>query len=146
MPRSWPERVAKRSKRLMQSLDILERKGRTDKPYETLIGELAELCDQIVPAVEEAKRELHQVKTDAIFWRRKMEEDTAAFKRDRQDFADWSESQRKRLKDGGEDLARQKGEIAKERAELADALSRAGEMETKCQRFLDTVETARGKL
>lgn len=145
MPRSWPERLAKRVPRLVDSLNKLEDKGRTKDPqFGKMLKELAELCGQILVAREQAEAELHQAKTDTIFHRRRMEEDTAAFKKERAAFASEVEELRKRLDEGEADLRRRSQLVDRDRHALAEALERAGAAERKYIQFIEHMKKAPG--
>lgn len=120
MVRSWPERLAKRVPRLTQTLDKMEDRGRTSDPhYSKILAELAELCEQIIEATEEAKHELSQVRTEATLSRRKLAEERDAFKAERDAFNSMREQTLCALRSGGENLKRQLDEVASERAALA---------------------------
>ena len=145
--RSWPERLAKRMGRLANNLDQIEAKGRTsDKSYTRMLEELGDLCCQILDARDQAKGELDQLQTDTIFARRKMAEEQAALREERDDFHQERESHRSARKAEEAEHSRAMAEISEERRLMQEATSRAEQAEAKFKKFLKTVDTARGKL
>lgn len=147
MARSWPERLARRVPRLVDSLNKLEDKGRTSDPkFDKLLKELAALCDQILTARETAEAELHQAKTDAIFHRRRMESETAKLKQEREEFSREVADGRKRLSDGEADLLRRSQIVDRDRVALAESLERSGAAERKYNQFIEHMKKASAKL
>jgi chromosome segregation ATPase len=147
MPRSWPERLAKRIGRLSQNLDQIEAKGRTaDKSYSRMLEELGDLCCQILDARDKAKAELSQATTDALFLRRKLAEERSAFNAERAAFHEERDRIRAARKMELAELAQAQSEISRERADMAFASARANEVERKFKNFMGQMKKAAGKL
>ena len=147
MPRSWPERLAKRVPRLIDGLNKMEDKGRQNDPhFEKMLCELADLCSQMAETQEKARAELHDIETKVIFHRREMERKSEQFKKDRAALDRLAEETRRKLKEGQEDLKRQAGEVSKERAELAAEKERTQEARRRYQNFMKSLKRASDKL
>ena len=120
------ERLAKRAGRLAQTVSKLEAKGRASDPsFREKLAEIETLYPQIIKAHDEAKADLHQAKTDAIFARRKMAKERAKLKKDREAFEQECAKARAARKKEQATARHLAEEVAKERASLAEATEAA---------------------
>ena len=147
MPRYEPERFARRAERLVQTLDKLHSKGRfSDPKYRKLIGELADICDQILDAREQAQRDLERAIMDAQNSRKRRKLAEAKLKAEREAFLKEMTECRDAMQRGEADLKRQLTEIRNERNLLAEAQAEAETAKHRCEEFMAQMKGAAATL